>query len=164
MGGERSPPKAIFFLLLAEAGLPAILLFVGTMFALYSEATRFGDPCQRYVIVLVGVASCFVHAITYPAFFGIWGILLGGTRQRVLKKKTRRPAPAFKKGLIRRTGRTRGCRNRSMKIVLIHCYSDNNKGDLGIILATIQLLRAATPSVTITAVSTFEEKDPYFTS
>ena len=49
-----------------------------------------------------------------------------------------------------------------MIITLIHCYSDYNKGDLGILLATIRLLREAAPGCTINAISTFEEDDPKF--
>lgn len=49
-----------------------------------------------------------------------------------------------------------------MKITLIHCYSDFNKGDIGIILGTIQVLRDTFPECVINAVSTFEENDPKF--
>lgn len=49
-----------------------------------------------------------------------------------------------------------------MIITLIHCFSDYNKGDLGIILSTIKLLRKIEPGCTIHAVSTFEEHDPKF--
>lgn len=49
-----------------------------------------------------------------------------------------------------------------MKVVLIHCYSDRNAGDLGIMLATVSLLRQTIPGVSISAISTFEEKDPFY--
>ncbi len=49
-----------------------------------------------------------------------------------------------------------------MKYTLINCYADHNKGDLGIILATIGLVTTADPSADIVAVSTFNKSDPLF--
>ncbi len=43
-----------------------------------------------------------------------------------------------------------------MKITLIHCYSDFNKGDLGIILSTIKQLKKKSPESTINGVSTYD--------
>jgi colanic acid/amylovoran biosynthesis protein len=51
-----------------------------------------------------------------------------------------------------------------MKIVLIHCYSDYNKGDLGIIIGTINLLNKVKKDIEINAISTFEAKDPKFST
>ena len=51
-----------------------------------------------------------------------------------------------------------------MKIVLINCYSDNNKGDLGIILGTLNSLFKAKKNILVSAVSSFEIKDPYYLS
>lgn len=50
------------------------------------------------------------------------------------------------------------------KIVLINSYSDNNKGDLGIILGTISLLSKIIDNPNISAISSFEKKDPFFKS
>lgn len=50
------------------------------------------------------------------------------------------------------------------KIVLINSYSDNNKGDLGIILGTISLLSKIIENPQISAISSFEKKDPFFRS
>ena len=49
-----------------------------------------------------------------------------------------------------------------MKYSLVNCYSDNNKGDLGIILSTIQMLKKYDKSAVITAVSTYNASDPLF--
>ena len=51
-----------------------------------------------------------------------------------------------------------------MKYVLINCYSDNNKGDLGIILSTIQFLRGEDSNSEITGISTYNESDPLYYS
>lgn len=50
------------------------------------------------------------------------------------------------------------------KIVLINSYSDNNKGDLGIILGTISLLSKIIDNPMISAISSFEKRDPFFES
>jgi colanic acid/amylovoran biosynthesis protein len=49
-----------------------------------------------------------------------------------------------------------------MKYTLINCYADHNKGDLGIILATVGLITTADPSADIVAISTFNKSDPLF--
>lgn len=49
-----------------------------------------------------------------------------------------------------------------MKYALINCYSDNNKGDLGIILSTIQFIKAADINSSIIGLSTYNESDPLF--
>ncbi len=49
-----------------------------------------------------------------------------------------------------------------MKYTLINCYADNNKGDLGIILATMSLITTADPSADIVAISTFNKSDPLY--
>jgi len=51
-----------------------------------------------------------------------------------------------------------------VKYTLINCYSDNNKGDLGIILATIDMIRENDTSCDIAAVSTYNFSDPDFAS
>ncbi|MBO3700883.1 polysaccharide pyruvyl transferase family protein [Roseivirga sp. E12] len=51
-----------------------------------------------------------------------------------------------------------------MKVALIHCYSDFNKGDLGIILGTINALTEVKPDLEINAISTFEINDPKFST
>ncbi len=51
-----------------------------------------------------------------------------------------------------------------MNVTLINCYSDRNKGDLGIILATIGILRRQAPGCRIRAVSSFMQHDPWFAS
>lgn len=51
-----------------------------------------------------------------------------------------------------------------MKITLIHCYSDFNKGDLGIILSTIKQLEKLSPGCSIDGVSTYDLGDPQFTN
>lgn len=49
-----------------------------------------------------------------------------------------------------------------MKYTLINCYADHNKGDLGIILATIDLITTVDRSADIVAISTFNKSDPLF--
>ena len=51
-----------------------------------------------------------------------------------------------------------------MKYTLINCYADNNKGDLGIILSTIDWIKAIDAFADIQAVSTFNYSDPNFRS
>lgn len=49
-----------------------------------------------------------------------------------------------------------------MKYTLINCYSDNNKGDSGIILSTIELLKEFDDAANIVGVSTYNNSDPCF--
>lgn len=49
-----------------------------------------------------------------------------------------------------------------MKFSLIHCYSDNNKGDAGIILATIYAIKKSDPDAEINLFSTYSSKDNKF--
>ena len=49
-----------------------------------------------------------------------------------------------------------------MRYTLINCYSDNNKGDLGIILATIDLLKEHDSSADIVGISTYNYSDPNY--
>lgn len=49
-----------------------------------------------------------------------------------------------------------------MKYTLINCYADHNKGDLGIILATIGFITTVDRSADIVAISTFNKSDPLF--
>lgn len=51
---------------------------------------------------------------------------------------------------------------RPKRIMLLHCYSDRNAGDLAITLSTIALLREIEPSCHVEAVSVFEADDPWF--
>lgn len=46
-----------------------------------------------------------------------------------------------------------------MKFSLVHCYSDNNKGDAGIILATIHAIKKSDPNAEINLFSTYSSKD-----
>ena len=48
------------------------------------------------------------------------------------------------------------------KIILINSYSDNNKGDLGIILGTINTIKKIDSKIKISAISSFSKNDPYF--
>ena len=48
------------------------------------------------------------------------------------------------------------------KVVLINSYSDKNKGDLGIILGTIQTLKESDLNCEISAISSFSERDVFF--
>ena len=48
------------------------------------------------------------------------------------------------------------------KIVLINSYSDNNKGDLGIILGTINTIKSKYPRCKIDAISSFTVEDVWF--
>lgn len=48
------------------------------------------------------------------------------------------------------------------KYTLINCYSDNNKGDLGIILSTIDYIKNNDPDAEITGVSTYNYSDPSY--
>lgn len=50
------------------------------------------------------------------------------------------------------------------KYLLINCYSDNNKGDLGIILSTIDYIRNNDKFAEIEGVSTYNYSDPMFHS
>jgi len=47
---------------------------------------------------------------------------------------------------------------------LLHCYSDNNKGDLGIVLGTIKAIRENDKEAKIIAISTYNYDDPMFIS
>ncbi len=49
-----------------------------------------------------------------------------------------------------------------MKYTLINCYSDNNKGDSGIILSTIELLKEFENDAEIIGISTYNASDPCF--
>ena len=49
-----------------------------------------------------------------------------------------------------------------MKYTLIHCYSDYNKGDLGIILTTVDMLKENDASADIEGVSTYNFSDPSY--
>jgi len=51
-----------------------------------------------------------------------------------------------------------------MKYALINCYSDNNRGDLAIIIATIKLLKEHDQSADIAGVSTYNVSDPLYSS
>jgi colanic acid/amylovoran biosynthesis protein len=51
-----------------------------------------------------------------------------------------------------------------MKYTLINCYSDNNRGDLAIIIATIQLLMEHDPNADISGISTYNATDPLYSS
>lgn len=51
-----------------------------------------------------------------------------------------------------------------MKYALINCYSDNNRGDLAIILATIQLIREHDKDAEISGISTYNSTDPCYAS
>ena len=47
-----------------------------------------------------------------------------------------------------------------MKYSLINCYSDYNKGDLGIILTTVRFLQEIDKDADITGISTYNYSDP----
>lgn len=49
-----------------------------------------------------------------------------------------------------------------MKISLTHCYTDKNKGDAAIIVATTQLIKKIAPNALINMYSTFGERDEQF--
>ncbi|MFA9395558.1 MAG: polysaccharide pyruvyl transferase family protein [Halodesulfovibrio sp.] len=49
-----------------------------------------------------------------------------------------------------------------MKILLTHCYTDKNKGDAAIIIATTQLIRSVCENANIHMMSTFSSNDPQF--
>ncbi len=49
-----------------------------------------------------------------------------------------------------------------MKYALINCYSDYNKGDLGIILSTVKFIRENDADANIVGVSTYNYSDPQF--
>lgn len=51
-----------------------------------------------------------------------------------------------------------------MKYTLINCYSDNNRGDLAIIIATIKLLKEHDQQAHISGVSTYNDSDPWYSS
>ena len=51
-----------------------------------------------------------------------------------------------------------------MKYALINCYSDNNRGDLAIIIATIKLLKEHDQRADIAGVSTYNASDPLYSS
>lgn len=51
-----------------------------------------------------------------------------------------------------------------MKYCLINCYSDNNRGDLAIILSTIKLLKDFDKGAEIKGISTYNYSDPSFNS
>lgn len=48
------------------------------------------------------------------------------------------------------------------KVVLINSYSDRNKGDLGIILGTINIIKSKYPNCRIDAISSFTSEDNWF--
>lgn len=50
------------------------------------------------------------------------------------------------------------------KYLLINCYSDNNKGDLGIILSTIDYINCNDSNADISGVSTYNYADPFYSS
>lgn len=50
------------------------------------------------------------------------------------------------------------------KYVLINCYSDNNKGDLGIIQSTIDYIKKHDENADVACVSTYNASDPNFES
>ena len=49
-----------------------------------------------------------------------------------------------------------------MKYSLINCYSDYNKGDLGIILTTVRFLQEIDKDADITGISTYNYSDPFY--
>ncbi len=49
-----------------------------------------------------------------------------------------------------------------MNLVISHAYSDSNKGDLAIVLATIVLVREVYPNASLTLQSVFPSRDPEF--
>jgi len=49
-----------------------------------------------------------------------------------------------------------------LKILITHGYSDSNKGDLAIVMATINAIKKYSPNVDITLHSVYSEKDPEF--
>lgn len=49
-----------------------------------------------------------------------------------------------------------------MKVSLIHCYSDHNRGDTGIIASIVDLIKEVNPSCEISAISTFAHDDVRF--
>jgi colanic acid/amylovoran biosynthesis protein len=50
----------------------------------------------------------------------------------------------------------------SNKYILINCYSDNNKGDSGIILSTVEMIKEFDNDAIIKGVSTYNFSDPAF--
>ena len=50
----------------------------------------------------------------------------------------------------------------SKKYILINCYSDNNKGDSGIILSTVEMIKEFDNNAIIKGVSTYNFSDPAF--
>lgn len=50
-----------------------------------------------------------------------------------------------------------------MKISLIHCYSDHNRGDTGIIASIVDLIKEVDPACVISGISTFGHDDIRFT-
>ena len=50
------------------------------------------------------------------------------------------------------------------RVVLINSYSDRNKGDLGIILGTINIIKSKYPNCKIDAISSFASDDNWFYS
>ncbi len=51
-----------------------------------------------------------------------------------------------------------------MKYALINCYSDRNRGDLAIIIATIKMLKEHDQDADIAGVSTYNSSDPLYSS
>jgi len=49
-----------------------------------------------------------------------------------------------------------------MKATLLHCYSDNNKGDQGIILSTVDIIKKIDKNIKIAGISTYNPCDPLF--
>ncbi len=49
-----------------------------------------------------------------------------------------------------------------MKVLILHGYSDSNKGDLAIVVGMVKGIRAARPGCTISLQSVYSEADPDF--
>src|SRR5690606_10741865 len=47
-------------------------------------------------------------------------------------------------------------------VVLGHCYTTENKGDAGIVIATIETIKAQSPGVRLKGISTFSSRDDAF--
>ena len=48
------------------------------------------------------------------------------------------------------------------KYAMLNCWSDLNKGDLGIMLATIQEIHRQDENAEVIAISSFDQYDPMF--
>lgn len=76
--GQRGVvPESHLLLLYAEAGFPAVVFFCYFLWECWRSAKSRGDEGQVFLIWLVAGASVFVHAISYPGFFCIWGLIIG---------------------------------------------------------------------------------------